>query len=788
MSRPAKRLKLTSAAYENSHQQSLNRLKTSFEAIFDKYGRDFDGVSDEIDLDSGEVMVDNGHLANITDDTDIGPDPDVVRRRKAETDKMLENGNTDDALSSGPPEQTPSPGNGRQLVLYQEPDPPAQPLPIAPASSCGYAGWMANSSLPTMPDGQQPNIFDPKLVQSLIEANIKQMLNSGQLQGILPQSKWAPPPLSQDPFAQQDQEQARNSPPPLLQDEDHSPSESAQAGRNETTPSVWSDSRPGWTADKDQYLLQIIEEHEGEITFLDIANSFPQDGYMNVYYHYRKLKKRERPAGLDGSSPSSAPIHRVRTISSGHSDKDRRKRRNRASGVGSELARNEPSPLRQTETNRLSDGVGSDLTINEPSPLRQTETHRQLDGVSTDLTRNEPSPLRQTETNRLSDGVGSDLTRNEPSPLRQTETNRLLNDKESKTRLPRSSAGITNYNVEDAMRFQTTLRSPSVEEIGSFDPETVARPSSKVDSARQSESTGPDQSRNPVSNTTTPYMEVQSSSAEYDDAHVGEYLPDAHAPDSKEERTQELAQISENELLQLLNIPNHEVTGEREKSPSTSIGAQQARTSLLPQVVVPHASPDVNEPSSNHPNGEQKSESSNASAPADIEKSEAVRHPNQGYLKSPNNQWREFAVLAEAAKPDSQRPSESPDRSHERPMSQAQKNMDHAPVSSSNTPRSKSSENAEATRHVSKTPNENMSLPPEKVVSVPKLRPSKGLDHPNLQKSSVSRKKPSRNMNPLFQRASNSSPRSVAAGSPIRTPLTKSPEVGEDSSEDDLAL
>lgn len=56
------------------------KLKSTFEAIFEKYGKDFDGVGDEIDLATGEIVVNNGHLAKMQDERDAG---DVSRGRKA---------------------------------------------------------------------------------------------------------------------------------------------------------------------------------------------------------------------------------------------------------------------------------------------------------------------------------------------------------------------------------------------------------------------------------------------------------------------------------------------------------------------------------------------------------------------------------------------------------------------------------------------------------------------------------------------------------------------------------
>jgi hypothetical protein len=54
-------------------------LKSRFESIFEKYSRDFDGVGDEIDLASGAILVDNGHLQSMTAETDTGIDEEDER-------------------------------------------------------------------------------------------------------------------------------------------------------------------------------------------------------------------------------------------------------------------------------------------------------------------------------------------------------------------------------------------------------------------------------------------------------------------------------------------------------------------------------------------------------------------------------------------------------------------------------------------------------------------------------------------------------------------------------------
>ncbi len=53
------------------------KLKSTFETIFEKYGQDFEGVGDEIDLETGEIVVNNGHLLEMQDERDAG---DTSRR------------------------------------------------------------------------------------------------------------------------------------------------------------------------------------------------------------------------------------------------------------------------------------------------------------------------------------------------------------------------------------------------------------------------------------------------------------------------------------------------------------------------------------------------------------------------------------------------------------------------------------------------------------------------------------------------------------------------------------
>src|ERR1700760_1925731 len=48
------------------------KLKSTFESIFEKYGRDFEGIADEVDLYTGEILVNNGHIIEMQDERDAG--------------------------------------------------------------------------------------------------------------------------------------------------------------------------------------------------------------------------------------------------------------------------------------------------------------------------------------------------------------------------------------------------------------------------------------------------------------------------------------------------------------------------------------------------------------------------------------------------------------------------------------------------------------------------------------------------------------------------------------------
>ncbi|GAB7341932.1 hypothetical protein MBLNU457_g0238t1 [Dothideomycetes sp. NU457] len=57
---------------EKDRRRNDLRLKGIFENIFDKYTKDFSNTGDEIDLETGQIVVNNGHLAHMRHERDVG--------------------------------------------------------------------------------------------------------------------------------------------------------------------------------------------------------------------------------------------------------------------------------------------------------------------------------------------------------------------------------------------------------------------------------------------------------------------------------------------------------------------------------------------------------------------------------------------------------------------------------------------------------------------------------------------------------------------------------------------
>ncbi|EEH33756.2 hypothetical protein PAAG_04805 [Paracoccidioides lutzii Pb01] len=73
------------------------RLKSRFEDIFEKYGKDFSSVGDEIDLATGRIIIDNGHIEKMRNEQDLG-----AQKWRYEFDPLGETEATTDRLDKSP--------------------------------------------------------------------------------------------------------------------------------------------------------------------------------------------------------------------------------------------------------------------------------------------------------------------------------------------------------------------------------------------------------------------------------------------------------------------------------------------------------------------------------------------------------------------------------------------------------------------------------------------------------------------------------------------------------------
>ncbi|KAL1990207.1 hypothetical protein VTN49DRAFT_6046 [Thermomyces lanuginosus] len=103
MERPSKKPRLSSIdtfappIYDDFDLQAARarndlRLKSVFESIFEKYGRDFSDVGDEIDLRTGEIVVNKGHLMGMQgegDTEDLGDSPEDELQAITSGDALL---------------------------------------------------------------------------------------------------------------------------------------------------------------------------------------------------------------------------------------------------------------------------------------------------------------------------------------------------------------------------------------------------------------------------------------------------------------------------------------------------------------------------------------------------------------------------------------------------------------------------------------------------------------------------------------------------------------------------
>jgi hypothetical protein len=98
------------AELEQRRARLDHKLKNTFEAIFEKYERDFEGIGDEIDLATGDIVVNNGHLVEMMDERDAGlqkvrristQEPEDLSTSMGEDESLDDEDNDDDEDDEG---------------------------------------------------------------------------------------------------------------------------------------------------------------------------------------------------------------------------------------------------------------------------------------------------------------------------------------------------------------------------------------------------------------------------------------------------------------------------------------------------------------------------------------------------------------------------------------------------------------------------------------------------------------------------------------------------------------
>jgi hypothetical protein len=250
------------------------KLKSTFESIFEKYGRDFDGVGDEIDLYTGEILVNNGHLIEMEDERDVGissrprsmlgsltPETEEATNSSMEEDDIEEEDEDDDdddeevfsddemieddmilrgfAQASQFMQRQLSPGLASSNDSFIQPlGPPRRSAPPRPS--------LRGSVLPSRSEIMSQ--FGPQLGPEIA----KYVKQKGALEDTSIEPAWRAPPIA--PTGPRKRPKAK--PIAFLPEIERSPSP-------ENAPSVWATAqhkRPRFTKKEDELLLDFVAE------------------------------------------------------------------------------------------------------------------------------------------------------------------------------------------------------------------------------------------------------------------------------------------------------------------------------------------------------------------------------------------------------------------------------------------------------------------------------------------------------------------------------------------------
>ncbi|KAL1836316.1 hypothetical protein VTJ49DRAFT_5311 [Mycothermus thermophilus] len=134
------------ARLDRSRARAALKLKSAFERIFEKYERDFTGVADEIDLRTGRIVVDNGHVRALGDAPLGGGDEEDDGEEEEDGEDGKDKGGGDDATPLDEGDKSLKGKDGKRLGGHGQnaPQPLMQteppPLPPPPFFAGGWPG------------------------------------------------------------------------------------------------------------------------------------------------------------------------------------------------------------------------------------------------------------------------------------------------------------------------------------------------------------------------------------------------------------------------------------------------------------------------------------------------------------------------------------------------------------------------------------------------------------------------------------------------------------------------
>ncbi|KAI1465480.1 uncharacterized protein F4812DRAFT_124901 [Daldinia caldariorum] len=160
---------------DKKRAKAATRLKSAFERIFEKYERDFTGIGDEIDLETGEVIVDNGHLLSLEDEKDRNREGSVLSDEegaakvaevaKGKEDQLVEGFGHQSLSTTIPPTMPPLHGPIHGPIHSPSPDPYAglsqPPMPGGFNYPLPYPGMQLHSF-----GLSDPFMFGPPMIGS----------------------------------------------------------------------------------------------------------------------------------------------------------------------------------------------------------------------------------------------------------------------------------------------------------------------------------------------------------------------------------------------------------------------------------------------------------------------------------------------------------------------------------------------------------------------------------------------------------------------------------------------